>query len=308
MKYCFNISRTMNVSFKQSKELFTNFSKPLFTLGVIAIILVILYQIYSRIIKKKIKSAEYQLLTDAESTGIKFIPSGELKYLSDKSNEEEEEEDESLTGQPIADSYDQYSYTIILNIRINDLVENLGYWKHILHRGTYEENDEDWMFDTWDKVTANVPIQNPGLWLHPATNTIRFCLNTTIHYKYLSIPEHADGITYFGEDRIISSVSRREMAMQATRKQYNTPRTQLEYIDIPNIPVNRDVNLTIIVDRTSITVLKNGNNYLFTQLEGLPKINPGPITVHHKTTYNGRIQDLSILPFPLDEKNKKNFL
>ena len=42
--------------------------------------------------------------------------------------------------------------------------------------------------------------------------------------------------------------------------------------------------------------------------EGLPKINPGPITVHHKTTYNGEIKDFSILPFPLDKKNKKNFL
>ena len=74
----------MNVSFEKSKELFTNFSKPIFTLFVIGILLVILYQIYTRIIRKKIRLAEYQLLTDADSTGISFIPSGELTYLSDE--------------------------------------------------------------------------------------------------------------------------------------------------------------------------------------------------------------------------------
>lgn len=331
MKYCFNISRTMNVSFEKSKELFQNFSKPIFTLTVIAIILVILYQIYTRVIRKKIRSAEYLLLSNAESAGITVIASGELDYLSGKKEEEEckinitvkesffskifssifgnsKKKFNGAIKKSVSDPYDQYSYTIILNIRINDYVENLGYWKHILHKGTYQKDDEDWKFDTWDKVITHVPIQNPGLWLHPATNTIRFCLNTTSYYKYLSIPEHGDGMTYFGEDRIISSISRRDKAMEAIRKEYNSPQTQLEYIDIPNIAVNRDVNLTIIVDRTSITVLKNGKNYLFTQLKGLPKINPGPITVHNKTTYNGKIKELSILPFPLDKKNKKNFL
>lgn len=304
MKYCFNISRTMNDSFEKSKELFTNFSKPIFTLSVIGVLLVILYQIYIRIIRKKLKSAEYQLLTEAKSTGISFIPSGELMYLSKKNKEE----DASITGNPISDPYDQYSYTILLRLRINDYVENLGYWKHVLHKGTHETGDDVWEFDTWDKVTAHVPEQNPGLWLHPATNTLRFCLNTTINHKYLSIPEHADGMTYSGENRIISSVSRREKEMEKTREEYKSPRTQIEYIDIPNISVNRDIDITIIVDRTNITVLKNGVNYLFTQTEGLSKINPGPITVHHKTTYNGEIKEFSILPFPLDKKNKKNFL
>ena len=297
MKYCFNISRTMNVSFEKSKELFTNFSKPIFTLFVIGILLVILYQIYTRIIRKKIRLAEYQLLTDADSTGISFIPSGELTYLSDE--KKDTEEDESVTGKSIADPYDQYSYTILLRMRIHDYVENLGYWKHVLHKGTHEKGDDVWEFDTWDKVTAHIPVQNPGLWLHPATNTLRFCLNTTISHKYLSIPEHGDMTT---------SVSRREIEKEKSREEYRTPMTQIEYVDIPNIPVNRDVNLAIIVDRTNITVLKNGVNYLFTQTEGLPKINPGPITVHHKTTYNGEIKDFSILPFPLDKKNKKNFL
>ena len=304
MKYCFNISRNMNTSFSQSKQLFTGLYKPLFTLLVITIILVIIYQIYVRVIRPKVKSAEYQLITNAKTLNMSLIPSADLDFLSETNREE----DESITGQPIADPYDQYSYTILLNMRIDDYVENLGYWKHILHRGTFEEDNETWAFTNWDQITSHVPIQNPGLWLHPATNTIRFCLNTTIHYKYLSIPEHADGETYFGEDRIISSVSRRDMEREMNKQEYASPQTQIEFIDIPEIPVNRDIKLTIIVDRTNITVLKNGKNYLFKQLAGLPKINPGPISVHHRTTYNGKINDFSILPFPLDQKNKKNFL
>lgn len=295
----------MDKSFSQSKKLFTGLYKPLFTLLIITIILVIIYQIYVRVIRPKVKSAEYQLITNAKTLNMSLIPSADLDFLSETN---EEEEDESITGQPIADPYDQYSYTILLNMRIDDYVENLGYWKHILHRGTFVEDNEIWDFTSWDQVTANVPVQNPGLWLHPATNTIRFCLNTTIHYKYLSIPEHADGETYFGEDRIISSVARRDMEREMNKQEYASPQTQIEYIDIPEIPVNRDINLTIIVDRTNITVLKNGKNYLFKQLAGLPKINPGPISIHHKTTYNGKINDFSILPFPLDQKNKKNFL
>lgn len=304
MKYCFNISRNMNTSFSQSKQLFTGLYKPLFTLLVITIVLVIIYQIYVRVIRPKVKSAEYQLITNAKTLNMSLIPSADLDFLSETNREE----DESITGQPIADPYDQYSYTILLNMRIDDYVENLGYWKHILHRGTFEEDNETWAFTNWDQITSHVPIQNPGLWLHPATNTIRFCLNTTIHYKYLSIPEHADGETYFGEDRIISSVSRRDMEREMNKQEYASPQTQIEFIDIPEIPVNRDIKLTIIVDRTNITVLKNGKNYLFKQLAGLPKINPGPISVHHRTTYNGKINDFSILPFPLDQKNKKNFL
>ena len=115
MKYCFNISRTMEVSFEKSKELFINFYKPIFTLFVIVILLVILYKIYTRVIRAKIRSAEYQLLTDAKTTGIHFIPSGELAYLSKK---EEEEENESVTGKSISDPYDQYSYTILLHMRL----------------------------------------------------------------------------------------------------------------------------------------------------------------------------------------------
>jgi len=294
----------MNISFSQSKQLFTGLYKPLITLLIITIILLIIYQIYTRIIRPKVKSAEYQLITNAKTLNMSLIPSGDLDYLTKK----DDEEDESITGQPIADPYDQYSYTIILNMRIDDYVENLGYWKHILHRGTFTEDNEPWTFTNWDQVTNNVPVQNPGLWLHPATNTIRFCLNTTIYYEYLSISEHADGETYFGEDRIISSVSRRDMEREMNKQEYDSPKTQIEFIDIPNIPVNRDVQLTIIVDRTNITVLKNGKNYLFKQLSGLPKINPSPISVHHKTTYNGKINDFSILPFPLDNKNKINFL
>ena len=133
MKYCFNISRTMKVSFERSKELFINFYKPIFTLFIIAILLVILYQIYTRVIRAKIRSAEYQLLTDAKTTGIHFIPSGELAYLlkkkkkGKKENEENEENEEnnSVTGKSISDPYDQYSYTILLRMRIHDYVENL---------------------------------------------------------------------------------------------------------------------------------------------------------------------------------------
>ena len=54
--------------------------------------------------------------------------------------------------------------------------------------------------------------------------------------------------------------------------------------------------------------MKNGKNLLFTQLSGLPKINAGPLEVHHKTTYNGIIKELSYIPYALNSKNKKNFL
>ena len=294
----------MENSLQKSKELFIGLHKPIITLTIISLLLIIIYQIYTRIIRKKLKSAEYELATNVKTIDITLIPSADLDYL----NKDKQEDNESVTGQSIADPYDQYSYTLLLTIRIDDYVENLGYWKHILHKGTYEDNDEPWKFTSWEQVTANIQVQNPGLWFHPDKNTIRFCINTTIQYKYLTIPEHADGETYFGEDRIISSVSRREMESEMARKEYDSPKTQLEYIDIPDISVNRNIQLTIIVDRTSIIILKNGKNYLFRQLEGLPKINPGPITIHHKTTYNGKIDYLSILPFPLTKKNMNNFL
>lgn len=308
MKYCFNISRnitSMNNSLQQSKKLFVGLQKPIITLTIISLLLILIYQIYIRVIGPKIKSAEYQLVTNAKTTSMTLVPTADLDYLV---KDEDEDKNESLTGQSIPDPYDQYSYTILLDMRIDDYVENLGYWKHILHKGTEDNSGSTWNFTTWDQVSANVPAQNPGLWLHPATNTIRFCINTTVKYNYLMIPEHADGETYFGEDRIISSVSRRELEKQTSKQEYDSPKTQLEYIDIPNIPINRDVKLTIIVDRTDITVLKNGKNYLFKQLQGLPKINPGPISIHHQTTYNGTLKELSILPFPLTKKNKKSFL
>ena len=90
--------------------------------------------------------------------------------------------------------------------------------------------------------------------------------------------------------------------------EYTTPLERMEFIDIPNVPINRDVEYVIIVDRTNVTVIKDKNNLLFTQLEGLPKINSSPIEVHRKTTYNGKINEFSLIPYPLNAKNKKNFI
>ena len=135
----------MENSLQKSKELFIGLHKPIITLTIISLLLIIIYQIYTRIIRKKLKSAEYELATNVKTIDITLIPSADLDYL----NKDKQEDNESVTGQSIADPYDQYSYTLLLTIRIDDYVENLGYWKHILHKGTYEDNDEPLKFTSW---------------------------------------------------------------------------------------------------------------------------------------------------------------
>ena len=363
----------------QTKELARNMYKPMITLGIVAILLVILYQIYAKIIVPKVKQSNFLLLSNKNTADITIIPSSEISPRKTDEDEEGVTVDDVIQQskthmikfitkyvrdflifilglsiflfagskvinvaqytklpifsicfilfsivwlirkrtqiaadlkkikskknpnnlQFISDPYDQYSYTIILKIRVDDYYDNLGYWKHVLHRGTRDNDEEAWKFTSWNEVVTRLPKQNPGLWFHPAENTLRFCLNTTITSKYLNIPEHADNV---------SSVMRREQIRSGKKDEYTTPLERMEFIDIPNVPINRDVEYVIIVDRTNITVIKDKNNLLFTQLEGLPKINSSPIEVHRKTTYNGKINEFSLIPYPLNAKNKKNFI
>ena len=274
----------MEVKLNDTQSLLLSMKKPLISLFIIAILLLILYQIYIRIISPKIKQSNYILVSHKNTNEQLIIPSFEIPAKS---------ESESESDTKISVPYDQYSYTLILQIRVNEYYDNLEYWKHILHKGTKTDSENVWKYRDWSEIETQLPQQGPGLWFHPAQNTMRFCLNTTRNYDYDEIPVHANDV---------SSVMRRDKERSLLKNEYNTPQELLEYIDIPNVPINRDVEYTIIVDRTNITILQDNKNIIFKQLKGLPKINTSPIEIHHKTTYKGEILNLSFVPYPLTQK------
>ena len=137
-------------------------------------------------------------------------------------------------------------------------------WKHILHKGTNITKTMDYKY--WYNIENEIPKQTLGIWLHPDKNAMRICCNTLVKYKHN--PE-AD-LNYE-----IMKTSFKENALEE----------MIEYLDIYDIKPNTNEYFTIVVEKQSISVFKNGKLVKTKGLLGEVILNTGDLYRHFQHTY-----------------------
>ena len=196
---------------------------------------------------------------------------------------------------------DGFNYSIHLTIYIENYYNNYGTWRHIFHKGTPIEKDKvldyKWYDETnnsWDEVLADMPKQAPGLWLHPNQNTLRFVLETEYEKEHCPFT-HANPKT--------------SLRLQAKQPiELNPPKSQIQYMDIPDIPVQTPVSLTFLINSNNVTIYYNGKMRNIYTFKGKPVLNRGPLYFHAPKSYGGELLDFYFFPIKISEEKIKQLI
>ena len=243
----------------------------------VSIIVTVLYYVYKNIRAKYLDPKDYYLMENLSTSSPNIIPDCE-----------------------IVSPFDGYNFSIHIRLYIENYYGNFGSWRHIFHKGTQIENGEvldypyhDEVNDSWDEVLADLPKQTPGLWLHPNTNTLRFVIET--EYDSVACPEtHADAYS-----------SLRDVNEKKKPGKLENSKTRVQFMDIPEIPVQTLVDLTFIVNHNNVTVFYNGKMRNIFTFKGKPLINKGPMYFHAQKSYGGEIKKFYFFPKKIDSERIK---
>jgi hypothetical protein len=249
-------------------------------IGIISasIILGIIFFIYKKVQAKYLEPRGYYLLENIATSDPNIVPDCE-----------------------VVSPQDGYNFSIHIKMYIENYYSNYGSWRHVFHKGTQLENGKvlDYIYndevnDSWDEVLADIPKQTPGLWLHPNSNTLRFVLET--EYDTVSCADtHAD--TYTSLDSKISGKKKPAQLESAI--------TKVQFMDIPDIPVQTDVDLTFVINSNNVTVYYNGKMRNIFTFKGKPIVNKGPLYFHAQKSYGGMLKKFYFFPKKItDEKIK----
>jgi hypothetical protein len=241
-----------------------------------AVILAVVFFIYKKIQEKYLEPRGYYYTENLATSDPNIVPDCE-----------------------IVSPLDGFNFSIHLRIYIENYYSNYGSWRHIFHKGTQLENGKvlDYIYndevnDSWDELLADIPKQAPGLWLHPNSNTLRFVLET--EYDTVSCPEtHAD--PYSSLDSGLSGKKKPAKLDNAI--------TKVQFMDIPDIPVQTNVDLSFLVNSNNVTVYLNGKMRNIFTFKGKPIINKGPLYFHAQKSYGGLLKKFYFFPKKIsDEK------
>ena len=176
------------------------------------------------------------------------------------------------------------SFTLHFGLNVENFYMNHLKWKHVLHKGTNITSIMDYKY--WYNIETEIPKQALGIWLHPDKNSMRISCNTLVKYKH-NPEEH---INY---DIMRSSF--KENALEDT----------MEYLDIHDIKPNTPEYFTIVVEKQSISVFKNGQLIKTKGLLGEVVLNSGDLYRHLQNTYDGKMLDFQYFNKKLSVKKIK---
>ena len=256
-------------------DLYDKIKIGLIVVIVLAILGVIIYFLYKKFKSNYVESKSVYYLENISTSDPNVIPDCELTKPKDG-----------------------FNYSIHTTIYIENYYNNYGSWRHIFHKGTpiQKGNILDYRYydetnDSWDEVLADMPRQAPGLWLHPNQNTLRFVLETEYEQDHCPL-EHANPKT--------------SLRLQSKKPiNFNPPKTEIQYMDIPDIPVQTPVSLTFLINSNNVTIYYNGKMRNIYTFKGKPVMNRGPLYFHAPKSYGGELLNFYFFPIKIGEEKIK---
>uniref|UniRef100_A0A6C0EY79 Apple domain-containing protein n=1 Tax=viral metagenome TaxID=1070528 RepID=A0A6C0EY79_9ZZZZ len=222
-----------------------------------------------------------------------------------------------VNGQKIINPYMLGNFAYSFNITISDFNLNYGSWRHVFHKGTPIETGTILNYQSWENLIRDIPIQTIGVWLAPFTNNLRIAVTTSslANRTYGSYPdafvEQCDSLT---EECYITDMPGGKWLDKNRLGDDSTPNTRINtYIeffdhDMQNIPLNKQVNITINFRGQDAEIFLNGKITQIVRLDGVPTINKSNLYVMNNNTFGGELTNILFYPTPLKIPEVKNIM
>lgn len=173
--------------------------------------------------------------------------------------------------------------TISFWINIEYFYDDFRYWRHIFHKGTEVETKKLIKYDEWLDLSNDIKNQFSGVWLSPTQDMLRLCFTTEITNKY-EIREHP---------------SLNSLPPTYDIRPDNVLELELEYFDIPNIPMNKLFHICWTVNDRNIEIYLDGKlTYTFVT-QGKILRNKGDYYFNFPISYSGFIKNFRHIPYVL---------
>jgi hypothetical protein len=214
----------------------------------------------------------------------------------------------SIPNDEIVEPKNGFDYSMTLWIYIDDLYQNYGMWRHILHKGNYN-GQEVLEYNDWDDLCANFNHQGPGLWLHPTKPILRFAVTIQSAKNYCDNILLSTKDSCVGEDSCQWSPSDSKCIMKQNQPNdlykngkinYSTRDDDednyiIQYVDI-DVPVKTAYHLGFVFDQKVLNVYVNGELSQTAKFMGEPVSNKHDLHLCLKNNFSGNIIDFYYYP------------
>ena len=195
-----------------------------------------------------------------------------------------------------------FDYSITFWFYIEDLYENFGKWRHVLHKGSYDGGNV-LNFEKWHELSTTIREQAPGIWLHPSKPIIRFAVTIHPDKEYCGIfttPDDCKDKYYCEWDGFKCDTSRKHPGDMYNDQKIDYLYTRegetiIQYIDI-EVPVKRLVHLSYVFDQKALNVFFNGELHSVAKFMGEPIWNKHDMHLCLKNAFSGRLIDFNYFP------------
>ena len=212
----------------------------------------------------------------------------------------------SVDGNKLQQPYTTGNFCFSFNLTIFDFYKNYGYWRHVFHKGSQIDTGRVLIYKSWENLILDFPIQSIGVWLAPFTNNLRIAITTESignqnhgSYQDAFVEKcNASGECYI-TDMPSGKWTDREKLGDGSVETVKIDK-YVEYFDhdLQNIPINKQVNITINFKGRDVAVYYNGKIVKIIKLDGMPKLstNISNLYVMSDNTFCGNISNLLYYP------------
>ena len=219
----------------------------------------------------------------------------------------------TLIQNPYTIGFFAYSF----NLTIYNFNKNYGSWRHVFHKGTPINTNDIIKYQSWENLIIDYPTQSIGVWLSPFTNNLRIAVTTTsLANKNLGTYEDA----FIQNCNCLTSecyITDMPNGKWIDRKQSGDgtvvkPKisTYIEFFDsdLQNIPINKQINITVNFKATDAEVYFDGKIVKIVKLDGVPIVTNTNLYVMYDNTFGGEISNLIYYPESLKLPDVKSIL
>jgi hypothetical protein len=209
-----------------------------------------------------------------------------------------------IDGTKINNPYMIGNFTYSFNLTIYDFYKNYGSWRHIFHKGTPITPGTVLSYQSWENLIKDIPNQCIGVWLAPFNNNLRIAITTT-SLGNRTYGSYSDAFTQKCNDQgdcFITDMPSGKWNDNSRASDGSNPKTtietNLEFFDqdLQNIPINKQLNITINLQNNIAEVYFNGKIVKIVQLDGTPKSDKSNLYVLNDKTANCEISNLIVYP------------
>lgn len=223
----------------------------------------------------------------------------------------------NISGLTLSNPYMLGHFSYSFNLTIYDFYKNYGSWRHVFHKGTPIDDGKLINYQSWENLVKDFPNQCIGVWLAPFTNNLRIAVTTEIEInKNYGSYEHAfiEKCNPNTKNCYITDMPGGNWVDRSRQGDNSTTTTKkithIEFFDndLQNIPINKNINITINFRGTDAEVYYDGKIVKVVKLDGIPKSNKSNLYVMNDKTFGGEISNFLYYPDSLTYENVNDII